>query len=469
MGRLLRCSALAALIAALGTATAAPAAPTHHQPVVRVATLSAEINPVSADWVVSQLHAAEHQHAAAFVLRLDTPGGLSDSMEQIVHAELAAQIPVVVYVWPEGARAASAGFVIMQAADIAALAPATNAGSAIPISSTGANLGSDLRSKIINDARAEVRALASQHGRNAALAEGAVTPASATCPACPRNWTAREAVAAHVADVVAPSLPSLLQQINGRSLGFKHLTVHVAGARLDYHGLSWTTELLLILTNANLLGILFLLGILGIVFELIHPGIVLPGLLGGVSLLLALLGLSIVPFSWAGLALLCLGLVLLAAEAHVPAHGAFASVGALSAALGAFVLFRVDGSPYGTISPIPIAIVTLLFLGLVLLVARKVVEARHAPPLAAGSEALVGMYATVLTPLARHGQVLVRGERWGAIADDSLHLPGESLLVTQVDGLTLHVSESPVPPVRRPSGRLERDVQSAPIPVRGAR
>ena len=141
------------------------------------------------------------------MLQLDTPGGLSDSMDQIVHAELAAKIPVVVYVWPEGARAASAGFVILQAADVAALAPTTNAGSAIPISSTGANIGSDLRSKIINDARAQVRALATEHGRNATLAEGAVTPRSAACPSCPRNWTAREAVAAHVADVVAPRPP----------------------------------------------------------------------------------------------------------------------------------------------------------------------------------------------------------------------------------------------------------------------
>src|SRR3954452_14307561 len=168
MGRLLCCSALAASLTACWMATAAPAASSNHQPVVRVATLSAEINPVSADWVVSQLHAAEDQHAAAFVLRLDTPGGLSDSMEQIVHAELAAKLPVVVYVWPEGSRAASAGFVIMQAADVAALAPTTNTGSAIPINSTGSNIGSDLRSKIINDARAEVRALATDHGRNGA-------------------------------------------------------------------------------------------------------------------------------------------------------------------------------------------------------------------------------------------------------------------------------------------------------------
>jgi membrane-bound serine protease (ClpP class) len=455
MGRLRRCSALAAALAVLGTATAAPAAPVHRPPVVRVATLSAEINPVSADWVVSQLHAAERQHAAAFVLRLDTPGGLSDSMEQIVHAELAAPIPVVVYVWPDGARAASAGFVIMQAADVAALAPATNAGSAIPISSTGSNLGSDLRSKIINDARAEVRALARAHGRNALLAEGAVTPRSASCQACPRNWTAHEAVSAHVADVVATSVPDLLRQIDGRRLAYKGLTVHVGGAQVSYHGIPWTTRLLLILVNADLLGVLFLFGILGIVFELLHPGIVLPGLLGSVSLLLALLGLSIVPFSWVGIALLGLGLVLLAAEAHVPAHGAFAGVGALASALGAFMLFRVDGSPYGTIPWLPIAIITLAVLTLVLLVARAVYQARHAPPLPAGPDELLGRTVTALTPLGRTGQVLVRGERWRAVADDRVHLPGERLTVSKVDGLTLHVHAAGDAP--------------DPTPVRGAR
>jgi membrane-bound serine protease (ClpP class) len=466
MGRLLRCIALAASLAAFGTATAAPAATTDPRPVVRVATLSAEINPVSADWVVSQIHAAEHQHAAAFVLRLDTPGGLSDSMEQIVHAELAANVPVVVYVWPEGARAASAGFVIMQAADVAALAPTTNAGSAIPISSDGSNIGSDLRSKIINDARAEVRALATSHGRDATLAEGAVTPRSAACPSCPRNWTAREAVAAHVADVVAPTLPSLLQQIDGRTLSFKHLTVHVAGARIDYHGLPWNLELLLILTNANLLALLFLFGIVGIVFEVTHPGIVLPGLLGGVSLLLALLGLSIVPFSWAGLALLGLGLVLLAAEAHVPAHGAFAGVGLLSAALGAFVLFRVDNSPYGSISPIPIVIVTASIGALMLVVIRKVIAARQAPPLSAGSEALVGAHATALTAISPRGQVLVGGERWLAIADGGSHQPGDELVVTSVDGLKLHVAPRTSPPSPRYSAPRSK---ALPTPVRGAR
>jgi membrane-bound serine protease (ClpP class) len=466
-GRLLRCIALAASLAALGTATAAPAATTNRQPVVRVATLSAEINPVSADWVVSQLHAAEDQHAAAFILRLDTPGGLSDSMDQIVHAELAATIPVVVYVWPEGARAASAGFVIMQAADIAALSPTTNAGSAIPISSTGSNIGSDLRSKIINDARAEVRALATEHGRDPTLAEGAVTPTSAACPSCPRNWTAREAVAAHVADVVAPSLPTLLQRIDGRTLGYKHLTVHVAGARLDLHGISWTTRLLLILTDANLVALLFLLGIVGIVFELAHPGIVLPGLVGGVSLLLALLGLSIVPFSWAGLALLGFGLILLVAETHVPTHGAFAVMGLLSTALGAFVLFRVDGSPYGTVSPVGIVIVTAGVGVLVLTIVRKVVAVRQLPPRNAGVDGLVGAHAVALTSLGPTGQVQIAGERWLAISEDGSHRAGDHLVVSSASGLTLHVAAEasaiaaqPYPPQR---------AARAPTPARGAR
>jgi membrane-bound serine protease (ClpP class) len=467
MGRLLLGSALAASLAALWTATAAPAASQNHQPVVRVATLAADINPVSADWVVSQLHAAERQHAAAFVLQLDTPGGLSTSMDEIVQAELAAKLPVVVYVWPEGARAASAGFVIMQGADVAALAPTTNAGSAIPISSSGSNLGSDLRSKIINDARAEMRALATEHGRNAVLAERAVTPRSTACPTCPGNWTAAEAVKLHVADVVAPSLASLLTQIDGRTLTYKHLTVHVTDARVDSHGIGWTTRLLLILTDANLIGLLFLLGIVGIAFELAHPGIVLPGLVGGVSLLLGLLGLSIVPFSWAGLALLGFGLILLVAEAHVPTHGAFASVGLIAAALGSFILFRVDGSPYGTISPVLIAVVTLTLGLLFLVVVRKVVAARLAPPFPAGTDALLGARVIALTPLRPRGQVEHDGERWLAIADDGSHEPGEELWVQSVDGLTVHVAlEAALPPA---STHAPPRAHGAPTPARGVR
>ena len=441
MGRLLCCIALAASLAALGTATAAPAASSNHQPVVRVATLSAEINPVSADWVVSQLHAAERQHAAAFVLRLDTPGGLSTSMEQIIKAELAARLPVVVYVWPEGARAASAGFVIMQGADVAALSPTTNAGSAIPISSTGSNIGSDLRQKIINDARAEVRALAREHGRDAALAEGAVTPKSAACPACPRNWTASEAVAAHVADVVAPTLQSLLSQIDGRTLSYKHLTVHVAGARIDAHGLGWETRLLLILTDANLIGLLFLLGIVGIVFELAHPGIVLPGLLGGVSV-----------SCWR-----CSG-----SRSSRSRGRASPSSGRARPARGGGARSHARGvrrrGPAGVrargLHPVP----------------RQRLALRHAlagpdpdrdrdrrgrscwwscarwcsAPRAALSrparDALLGAQVVALTPLRPRGQVGVDGERWLAVADDGPHEEGDELVVTSVDGLTLHVA-----------------------------
>jgi membrane-bound serine protease (ClpP class) len=294
-----------------------------------------------------------------------------------------------------------------------------------------------------------------------------VTPRSASCAACPRNWTAHEAVAAHIADVVAPTLPSLLQQIDGRHLGYKNLTVHVAGARLDFHGLSWTTRLLLVLTDANLVALLFLLGIVGIVFELAHPGIVLPGLIGGVSLLLGMLGLSIIPFSWAGLALLGLGLILLVAETHVPTHGAFAVMGLISTALGSFILFRVDGSPYGTISPVPIVIVVGAVGVLVLTVVRKVVAVRQLPPRSSGVEALVGAHVVAVTSIAPTGQVMVDGERWLAVADDGRHVAGDRLVVSSFAGLTLHVKgeRSAAAPETYTPKRATR----APTPARGAR
>jgi membrane-bound serine protease (ClpP class) len=266
---------------------------------------------------------------------------------------------------------------------------------------------------------------------------------------------------------VAPSLPSLLHQIDGRKLGYKNLTVHVAGARIDYHGISWTTRLLLVLTDANLVALLFLLGIVGIVFELAHPGIVLPGLVGGVSLLLGMLGLSIIPFSWAGLALLGLGLILLVAETHVPTHGAFAVMGLISTALGAFILFRVDGSPYGTISPVPIVIVVGAVGILVLTIVRKVVAVRQLPPRVSGVEALVGAHVVAVTSLAPTGQVMVDGERWLAVAEDGRHLAGDRLVVSSFAGLTLHVTG--VPSATAPAAYTPKRATRAPTPARGAR
>jgi membrane-bound serine protease (ClpP class) len=433
--RALRLVGCALLLAGLlvHVATAGPQRPT-----VRVSTLHADIDPVTANWLIDQIHDANHDHAAAIVIRLDTPGGLSTSMDDIVRAELASKVPVIVYVDPAGARAASAGFFILQASDVAAMNPVSNTGSATPIDSSGSNIQGDLRNKVINDAVAKIRALASEHGRDPDAAAKAVRPKDRTCQSCPMNWTAQAAVQGHVADAIASSVPALLEQVDGRRLPYKNQTLHVAGADLVQAGLPLQDRLLEILIDPNLIYLLFLAGIAGIAFEVTHPGIVLPGLLGGVSLILALLGLSIVPFSWAGVALLALGAILLAVEAHVPAHGAFAAVGILAFALGGIILFRVPGSAGEVNIPLVLGI-TVLLATLGIVVVQRVVQARHLP-VSTGFSELVGAEAVVKTPLVPSGQVFVHGERWRAEPVEGFepHV-GEPVQIVSVDGLHLTV------------------------------
>jgi membrane-bound serine protease (ClpP class) len=434
------CLLAVALIAGLAL-TPVAAAKTPH---VRVVVLHADVDPVTADWVVDEIHAAARAHDSAVVLELDTPGGLLDSMREITQAELRSPVPIVAFVAPSGARAASAGFFLMQAADIAAMVPASNAGAATPIDMGGGNVGSDLRAKLIHDSEAQMRFLASGSGRNATAAAQAVEPKSAACENCPRSWTASEALSDRVIDVVAGDLPSLLTKIDGRVTVRKHLRIAVAGATIERHDLPFQLRLLDVLLDPNLITILFLGGILGIAFELTHPGIVLPGLIGTVALLLSLLGLSIVPFSWAGVALLVFGIALLGLEAHSPAHGAFAAVGTLSVLLGGVLLFRVDNSPYGTTS-FWLVLAIAGSLGLIsAYVISRVWAARRLPPRGPGVS-LVGEHATVVTALDPHGQVLLHGERWQAQLPAGRAEPGEQVRVIAQQGLTLEVAREPAP------------------------
>ncbi len=384
--RLVGCAVLlAGVLASQATAD-------QQRPTVRVSTLRAEIDPVTADWLVDQIHAANDAHAAAIVIQLDTPSGLSASTDDVVRAELASKVPVIVFVSPAGARAASAGFVILQGSDVAAMNPVSNTGSATPISSSGSNIDSDLRGKVINDAEAKIRALASEHGRDPDEAAKAVQPKDGTCPSCPMSWSARAAVDDHVADVIASSVPQLLQKIDGRQLSYKQTTLHVANAELVRAGLPLQDRLLQLLIDPNLIYLLFLGGIAGIAFELAHPGIVLPGLLGGLSLVLALLGLWIVPFSWIG-------------EVNVP---------------------------------LALTITVVLAISL-LLIAQRVVKARQLPA-STGSSELLGAAAVVKTPLQPYGQVFVHGERWGAEPVEGFepHV-GQPVRIVSVDGLRLTV------------------------------
>jgi membrane-bound serine protease (ClpP class) len=387
-----------------------------------------EVNPVTQDYLTSRISRAANDRYSAAVILLDTPGGLSTSMKKIYTAELEAKVPVIVYVSPDGARAASAGVWIAQAADVLAMAPTTNIGSSTPIDSSGQNLGSDLRRKVINDSAASLTALAATHKRNTKWPGLAVRKAS--------NLTAQKALQMNVIDVIAPSLPALLRKLDGYRTKDpqRPFTLHLAGAHIDYAKPGFLTRLLNTLIDPNLLSLLFLAGIAGIGFEIFHPGVVLPGALGGIALLTALFGFSVLPISWSGLALILLGVALLVIDAHVVSHGALTLTGLISLGVGMIMLFHNAPRPYHTSIPLVLSITIALGLFWVFAL-TKAVQVRRSP-VTVGPLRVVGADAVVRTP----GQVFVDGELWRARRSDGRALvPGEHVRVEAVEGLELTV------------------------------
>jgi membrane-bound serine protease (ClpP class) len=336
---------------------------------------------------------------------------------------------VIVYVSPDGARAASAGVWIAQAADVLAMAPTTNIGSSTPIDSSGQNIGSDLRRKVVNDSVASLTALAAAHKRNTRWPSLAVRKAS--------NLTAQDALRMNVIDMIAPSLPALLDQLDGYRTKDpqRPFTLHLAGAQIDDVAPGFLTRLLNTLIDPNLLSLLFLAGIAGIGFEIFHPGVVLPGALGGIALLTALFGFSVLPISWAGLALILLGVALLVVDAHVTSHGALTLSGLVSLAVGMVMLFHNAPTPYDGVS-IPLVVTITVALGAFWAFAlTKAVQVRRRP-VAVGPLRIVGADGVVRTP----GQVFVEGELWRARREDGRALvPGERVRVKDVEGLELRV------------------------------
>ena len=388
-----------------------------------------EVNPVTQDYLTHQLSQAASKHYDAAVILLDTPGGLSSSMKTIYTAELNAKLPVIVYVSPDGARAASAGVWISQAADVLAMAPTTNIGSSTPIDSSGANLGSDLRRKVINDAAASLTALAATHHRNTTWPAKAVRVAS--------NLTSSEALHMNVIDLVAPSLPALLDKLDGYHTkdAERPYTLHLAGAQVDTVKPGFFTRLLNATIDPTIISLLFLAGIAGIGFEIFHPGVVLPGALGGVAFLTALFGFSVLPISWSGLALILLGVVLLVIDAHVLSHGALTLSGLIALGFGMVMLFHNAPSPYHT--SVPIVLTFTLGLGLFWVFAlTKAVQVRRRP-VTVGPARVIGAEAVVKAP----GQVFVEGELWHAHLPDGGDLvPGAHVRVAAMDGLELTVT-----------------------------
>ncbi|HEX7582496.1 MAG TPA: nodulation protein NfeD [Gaiellaceae bacterium] len=389
-----------------------------------------EVNPVTQDYLTHQLSRAASKHYDAAVILLDTPGGLSSSMKTIYTAELNAKLPVIVYVSPDGARAASAGVWISEAADVLAMSPTTNIGSSTPIDSSGANLGSDLRRKVINDAAASLTALAATHHRNTTWPGVAVRKAS--------NLTSSQALQMNVIDLVAPSLPALLDKLDGYRTkdAVRPYTLHLAGAQVDTVKPGFFTRLLNATIDPTIISLLFLAGIAGIGFEVFHPGVVLPGALGAVSLLTALFGFSVLPISWTGLALILLGVVLLVIDAHVVTHGALTTSGLIALGFGMVMLFHNAPAPYHT--SVPIVLAFTLSLGLFWVFAlTKAVQVRRRP-VTVGPARVIGAEAVVRAP----GQVFVGGELWHAHRPDGGDLvPGAHVRVAAMDGLELTVTE----------------------------
>jgi membrane-bound serine protease (ClpP class) len=422
--------ALRALLAAFAVAAVVPAA---HAATPRVLAVEFDndVNPVTADYVTGEIERANDDKYSAVVILLDTPGGLSDAMKEIYEAELASKVPVIVYVHPEGARAASAGVWIGQAADILAMAPQTNIGSSTPISVGGEDIQEDLRRKVVNDAAASLRALAREHGRNVKWADAAVRRAS--------NLNAREARAQNVIDVIAPSLPALLDQIDGRKTKPKGFVLRTAGARIDQVEMSLWKRILDTLIDPNLIVILMSVGVLGITIELWNPGLILPGTVGAISLVIGLFGLQILPVSWAGILLLLLAAGFFVAEAFVVSHGALTLAGAVAFVIGSLMLFDPAGENYQVSLRVAL-IVAATMAAMVGLAVAKIVQVRRAPVVTGQSE-LIGQVGVVRQALDPEGLVFIHGELWRARTDGKSVSPGETVRVEGLDdGLTLRVA-----------------------------
>jgi membrane-bound serine protease (ClpP class) len=417
MRRLLTVLFLLALIVPGSAAAATPRVLAIH--------FAQDVDPVTQDWLDGQLDKAESGHYDAAVIVLDTPGGLQDSMRKIVQKELSLKVPVIVYVAPSGARAASAGVWIGQAADLLAMAPETNIGSSTPINGNGQNIGSDLHRKVVNDAAASLRALAKSHGRNAKWADSAVRVAS--------NLTALEAKHLDVIDMIAVSLPALLNKADGYTTVPRGFTLHTAGAQVTDVSPGFFTKFLSTLINPNIISLLFLAGIAGLGFELFHPGAVIPGAFGAICMITALFGFAVLPLSWSGLILVLLGVALLVIDAHVTSHGALTVSGLVAMAVGLITLFHNAPAPYHTNVWLVVAL-TALIGGFWAVAMGKAIAARRRPVLV-GPQEIIGMEGVVRDS----GWVFVHGELWRAESDQPLR-QGQRVRVDAVHGLTLAVT-----------------------------
>lgn len=423
---------LAALGAALVAATPPPAGTPGE---VLVARVDAIIHPVSAEYMVDAIDRADAEGASLLVFLLETPGGLVDSTRTIVTRMLAARTPVAVFVAPSGARAASAGFLITLAADVAVMAPGTHIGAAHPVSGQGEKMDETMAKKAASDVAAYARTLAAGRGRNVELAEQAVRES--------RAFTEVEArdSAPPLIDLVATDVVDLLKQLEGRTIkrfDGSSATLHLAGARTVMVEMAWRQRVLSTLAHPNVAYILLSLGVLGLTIELWSPGAVLPGVVGGICLLLAFFTFQVLPVNYAGVLLIVFGLVLLVLEIKIASYGVLGTGGVVSLALGSMILIDSPAPELKVSLSLILPMVAAISCILLFLVRLAVIAQRRSS--VTGASGMIGRRAVVADAAAAGGRlaVMVAGERWNARASAPL-AAGDAVEVAALDGLTLIV------------------------------
>ena len=418
-----------------------------------VVTIDSIIQPVVAEFLVEALAEADRAAASLLVIELDTPGGLLTSTREISTAMLAARTPTVVWVAPDGAQAASAGFFLLMAADVAAMAPSTNTGAAHPVGGQGEDIEGAMGQKVEQDAAATIRTLAARNGRDAKLAEAAVVES--------RSFSAEEAREMGLADVTASSLEELLAALDGRRLADAtrgEVVLHTAGLPVRRIEMSPFQRVRSTLVHPNIAYMLLTLGGLGLYFELANPGAILPGVLGGISLILGFYGMSVLPVSYAGFALMLLAAVLFVAEVKVQSFGLLTVGGVVSLVLGSLMLFR-SADPALRVS---VQLVTVLSALAVLAAATLMTLALRAQrhQVSTGSAGMVAKRAHARAAFGPGpGKVDVHGEIWNAISDAAVPAGG-IVEVVEVQGLTLRVRPLPETPAR-PTGETAAATRDA--------
>jgi membrane-bound serine protease (ClpP class) len=402
------------------------------KPEIRVITVDGPVNPVTADYIRRNLKEAPLHGDRLVLVEMDTPGGLDSSMREIVKDIFASPVPVAVYVTPAGARAASAGAFITLAADLGAMAPGTNIGAAHPVT-LGEKPDKTMQDKIVNDAEAYMEGIARKRGRNADLAKKMVRD-SISLPA-------EKALEGNVIELIAASRTELLGKLDGRSISRdgKSVVLQLAGAEVKKYDMGTRERILNAISNPNVAYVLLMLGFLGLFFELSNPGVILPGVIGGISLILAFFAFQTLPVNYAGVLLILLALVLFIAEIKIVSHGMLTVGGVVSMVLGSLLLFE-SPEPYLRVSWDVILITVLATVAFFAFAVTKAVKAHHRRP-STGREGLVGELGRAESEISPEGKVFVRGEYWDAWSDEPIAM-GDKVVVEDVEGMRLKVRKA---------------------------